>query len=406
MVVLAFFTHASFELCGFVGSWRAKGEGAPMHPRTLGVKVVDAGAVLSVASAATSLVDFLNKQLEYFTSKFLKIPLLPFNGDTSEHAKRLAELVETAQREGNVIVPQRQALVPEEPVEGTDFQRLMIRVLNDTRTSGLSAVHAEPGVGKSVATAMALRNYTEKSAVTVFLQRNFQKNLKGFFRVEDVADAVDVAEELFRILRERGVRLQIVFDNTFDTGLKGQENNLISNLLALTRAAHKFGHHLIVITQTEDAAHEVANLNGARTRLVEQQKAPSYRWSKGEAEEYLKAAKAFAGEAERVLNMTQVPDEVGGWKPVDIEEYLQTGRRPEAPQQGQGRRLKHAHCFVLICPLLRFVSMKCRLSFYFIEGAHSPVQGGRSTAISAVWVRQLQKDCACDDEFQTVRLSK
>ena len=60
MVVLAFLTHASFELCGFVGSWRAKDEGAPMRPMTLGVKAVDpaAAAALGAASAATSLVDF------------------------------------------------------------------------------------------------------------------------------------------------------------------------------------------------------------------------------------------------------------------------------------------------------------------------------------------------------------
>ncbi|CAK9072548.1 Uncharacterized protein SCF082_LOCUS35665, partial [Durusdinium trenchii] len=141
----------------------------------------------------------------------------------------------------------------------------------------------------------------------------------------------------------------MVFDNTFDTGLSGQE----TNLMALTRAAHECDHHLIAVTQSEEAANKVANLNGARTRVLEQQKAPSYRWSKGEAEEYLKAVKTLTENAERVLNMTQVPDEVGGWKPVDIKEYLKTGRRPEAPQQGQG---------------------------------------GRSTANSAVWVRQLQKD--------------
>ena len=345
-MVLAFLTHASFELCGFVGSWRVKGEGTPMRPMTLGVKAaVDPAQVLGAASAATSLLDFLNRQMAYFTSTFLTISPLPESGEVREHAKRLAVLVAGAQQTGNVIILQGQA-VPDQPVEGTCFQRLMITVLNDNRTGGLSAVHAEPGVGKSVATAMALRNYTQKSAVTVLLQGDFTVNLRGFFRVVHAGQAGSVALELFRILRERGIRLQIVFDNTFDTGLKGQE----TNLMALTRAAHEFDHHLIAIAQTEEAADEVANLNGARSRKVEQQEAPSYRWTRGQAEEYLKAAKAFAGEAERVLNMTQVPDEVGGWKPVDIKEYLKTGRRPEAPQQRQGRRLKHSHLFGLpIC---------------------------------------------------------
>ena len=134
----------------------------------------------------------------------------------------------------------------------------------------------------------------------------------------------------------------MVLESTFDNGLPGQETE--SNLMALTRAAHEFDHHLIAITQTDEAADEVANLNGASTRKVKQQKAPSTDGQKGR---YLKAAKAFTGEAESVLNMTLVPDEVGGWKPADIKEYLKTGRRPEAPQQGQGRRLKHSHCFGL-----------------------------------------------------------
>ena len=344
MVVLAFLTHASFELCGFVGSWRAKGEGAPVRPMTLGVKAVDPAAALSAASAATSIVDFLNWQLVYFTSTFLDISPLPRGGEVSDHAKKLADAVNSAQQEGKFIIPEKQ-VIPKQPIEGTGFQRLMITVLDDNLTGGLSAVHAEPGVGKSVATALALRNCTQKFAVTVLLQGKFQKNVRDFFRIEDADDAPRIALELFRVLTERGVRLQMVFDNTFDTGLEGQH----TDLMALTRAAHEFDHHLIAITQTEEAADEVANLNGARTRKVEQQNARSYRWSKGQAEEYLKTAKGFAGEAERVLNMTQVPDEVGGWKPVDIKEYLKTGRRPEAPQQGQGRRLKHSHCGLPIC---------------------------------------------------------
>ena len=346
MVVLAFLTRASLELCSFVGCWRATGEGAPTRPMTLGVKAVDpAAAAFGTASAATSLFDFITRQLRFFNSTFLEIEPLPSGGEVGTHVEKLAKLMDSAQKEGNSIILQSLQRVPEQPVEGTGFQRLMTTVLNDNRTAGLSAVHAEPGVGKSVATAMALRNYTQKS-VTVLLQGNFQKNLKGFVRVADAADAVDVAGELFRILSDRGTRLQMVFDNTFDTGLEGQR----TDLMALTRAAHEFDHHLIAITQAEEAADEVANLNGARTRKLEQQNARSYRWSKGEAEEYLKAVKTLTENAERVLNMTQVPDEVGGWKPVDIKEYLKTGRRPEAPQQGQGRQLKHSHLFGLpIC---------------------------------------------------------
>eukprot|EP00435_Cladocopium_sp_Y103_P018909 s1560_g4.t1 len=346
MVLLAFLTHVSLELCGFVGSWTAKSDSEKAQPTSVGVHAVDPAAVaaLGAASSTISIFDFVGKRMAWFEEEFTQVQPLPGQSPATkvkEHAERLLDLMRAQQ----TIIPQVVEL-PEQPVEGTGFQRLMMTVLNDNRTGGLSAVHAEPGVGKSVAAALALRNCTQKSAVTVFLQRDFQKNLRGFFRVEDVADAVDVAGELFRILKQRGIRLQMVFDNTFDTGLRGQE----TDLMALTRAAHEYDHHLIAVTQSEEAANRVANLSGARTRLVEQQKAPSYRWSKGEAEEYLKAVKTLTENAERVLNMTQVPDEVGGWRPVDIKEYLRTGRRPEAPQQGQGRQLKHSHLFGLpIC---------------------------------------------------------
>ena len=72
------FTHVSLELCGFVGFWHAKRDGA--HPRTVGV-AVDPAAVLSTASAATALVDFINKQMSYYEQEIANIPLLPLSGD-------------------------------------------------------------------------------------------------------------------------------------------------------------------------------------------------------------------------------------------------------------------------------------------------------------------------------------
>ena len=50
-----------------------------------------------------------------------------------------------------------------------------------------------------------------------------------------------------------------------------------------------------------------------------------------------------------VLNSTAVPDEIGGWRPVSMDEYLRTGRRPQAPQAGQGSQFKFrmAHMVVL-----------------------------------------------------------
>ena len=349
MVLLAFLTHVSLELCGFVGSWTAKSDSVKAQPKTFGVHALDTAAALAAASSAVSVLDFVRKQLAWFEAEFARVPLLPGLSPATtvkNHAKKLLELMSAQQ----TIIPQVVEL-PEQLIEGTDFEKLMITVLKNNRTGGLSAVHAEPGVGKSVATAMALPNCTQKSAVTVLLQRDFQKNLKGFFRVADVADAVDVASEQFRILKQRGIRLQMVFDNTFDTGV-GNDPSL---LMGLTRHAFSFGHHLIVITQSEEAAREAGTLNGARTRLWPQQVGHAYRWSNSQAREYLatkstRVSNVNEMQVEEVLNMTQIPDEFGGWKPVDIDEFLQTGRRPRAPQQGQGRRLKHSH--LLVCPFV------------------------------------------------------
>ena len=211
-------------------------------------------------------------------------------------------------------------------------------VFSDNRATGVSVVHAEPGVGKSIAAAMALRNGMPNSSVGVLLQGEFQKNLRDFFRVTDAVDAVEVASELFYLLQTRGIRLQIVFDNTFDRGLQEQD----SILMGLTRPAFEFGHHLLVVTQSAQAAQEIATLNGGRSRAWEQDDARSYRWGHREARHFLENNPLRSNEQtiEEVLNMTQVPDEIGRWRPVSIDEYLRTGRRPQAPQAGQGSRLK------------------------------------------------------------------
>ena len=339
MVLLAFLTHVSLELCGFVGSWTAKSDSEKAQPTSVGVHAVDpaTAALLGAASSAISVLDFVGKRMAWFQTQFAQVPLLPGLSPATE-VKDHAEKLLNAMRSQQTIIPQV-VEVPEQPVEGTGFQRLMITVLNDNRTGGLSAVHAEPGVGKSVATVMALRNCTQKSTVTVLLQGKFQENLRDFLRIEDVDNAARVALELFRILKQRGIRLQMVFDNTFDTGLRGQDQLLMD----LTRYAFQYRHHLIVITQSEETAREAATLNGERTRAVQQEDARTYRWRNTQARDFLTNNPLLdfrEQTAEVVLNMTQIPDTFGGWRPVSIMEYLQTGRRPQAPQAGQGSQFK------------------------------------------------------------------
>ena len=334
MVVLAMFIHVSLDLCGFVGFWHAKRDGA--HPRTVGV-AVDPAAVLSAASAATAVVDFINKQMKYYEDEIASIPLLPLSGGVQQHAEKLRDTLVKAQNLGNSIIPRSQR-VPEQPIENTSFEQLMMTVLADNRTTGVSAVHAEPGVGKSTAAALALRNGMPDSSIGVLLQGDFQQSLRDFFRVAEAARAVQVALVLLDLLQARGIRLQIIFDNTFDQGLQGQE----TLLLGLTRSAFDCGHHLLVVTQSEKAVQEVANLNGERSRAWAQNDSRSYRWGRMEAKKYLENNPLRSNEQtiDAVLNITAVPDQIGGWRPVRIDEYLRTGRRPQAPQAGQGSQFK------------------------------------------------------------------
>ncbi|CAE7318164.1 unnamed protein product [Symbiodinium sp. CCMP2592] len=281
------FTHVSLELCGFVGFWHAKRDGA--HPRTVGV-AADPAAVFGAASAATARVDFINKQMDYYKAEIANILLL--SGDVQQHAQKLFE----------------------------------------------SLGKAQESVGKSTATALALRNGMPMSSVGVLLQGDFQKNLKDSFRVADAADAVQVSSVLFDLLQARGIRLQILFDNTFDRGLHGQQELL----LGLTRYAFECGLHLLVVTQSEKAVQEAANLNGARSRAWAQNDARSYRWERMEARKHVQNNPLRSNEQiiDAVLNMTQVPDQIGRRRPVDVDEYLCTGRRPQAPQAGQGSQFK------------------------------------------------------------------
>ena len=120
VVVLAFLTHVSLELCGFVGSWHAKGNGAPTHPLTVGVKAFDPAAALGAASSATSLLDFVNRQLAYYKSTVVNIQLLPQGGEVSkQHVEKLFQVLESAQKLGYPIIPQSQT-VPEQPVGSTN----------------------------------------------------------------------------------------------------------------------------------------------------------------------------------------------------------------------------------------------------------------------------------------------
>ena len=266
----------------------------------------------------------------------------------------------------NVVLPFDDAFQVAEAINGTQFEKFMCEVLKDSNTVGTTAVYAEPGVGKSIAALLAvLQTNTSETCMTVILRGEFSSNLQKFFRLQDALDAADVARSFFSRLQKQGIRLQIVLDNTFDSGL--QPNG--DRLMELTRAAHELGHHLIVITQSRERAQEVSDLNGARTRLALQQQQDErvYRWSSEQARRFLKTLQPKESEQviDKVLNDTQVPDEFRLWKPSDIREYLTSGCKPKAPQPARpGAKLKCSPC-------LRFVEnngvcVKCWLCLIHI----------------------------------------
>ncbi|CAK9067232.1 unnamed protein product [Durusdinium trenchii] len=87
-----------------------------------------------------------------------KVKRLENVNDAHQHAillaKKLMDRAKTSQEARNIIVPN--ISLPLIPVNGTEFQHLVTSVLSDTTSTGVSAIHAEPGTGKSVAVALAM----------------------------------------------------------------------------------------------------------------------------------------------------------------------------------------------------------------------------------------------------------
>ena len=320
-------SHLSHQLfC--VGSLRTSHVG---DAQTRSRKIVRAASPVAdgfTPSAVASLTDFFFQGLDYYKKTVGQVKPLEQFGDVDNHAN---ELFQKIKENRFVIVPWLHSL-PEQPIRDTKFAALMHEILRDSKTAGVSAVYAEPGVGKSVAVAVAIQAENSKpGAATALLQGNFETNLEDFFRVCHAKRANEVAWRLFSLLRKSKNRLRIIFDDTFDYGVDDRDSSM---LIDLARAAFTHGHHIIIITRSKESAAEIADLNGARTRLAPQQQQDdrTYRWSSRQVQNYLetmegevvsskepKEREQFIG---KVLNATQIPDDVGLWRPVEIQAYM------------------------------------------------------------------------------------
>ena len=190
---------------------------------------------------------------------------------TEQTASLVQRMEETRQATGNIVISSTpRALLPSEPVRRTYLEQLMVAVLRD-KSPDMSAIYAEAGTGKSVAVWLAATEVarTQTSDFYVVLQNSLDESLKGFLRLSEVSSAADIATVFFIALREKNVRLHLVFDNVLDSGVGDYEEKDI--LKALARGASECGHQVVFTTQNKEAAESVAALNGETTFMAQQQ---------------------------------------------------------------------------------------------------------------------------------------
>ena len=145
-------------------------------------------------------------------------------------AERWSEKISDMGNESTIMIRKPSLSESENLVRAAKLELLMFAVLNDTRTAGLSVVHAEPGTGKSVATvgAIQLADALKLPGVRVFLHGDFHQNLQDFFDAPDSLSAVFVAEHMFALLQAKGIRVfSIVFDHTFNRGMATDEETFL-----------------------------------------------------------------------------------------------------------------------------------------------------------------------------------
>ncbi|CAE7825092.1 unnamed protein product [Symbiodinium sp. CCMP2456] len=258
--------------------------------------------------------------------------------DLPEHVSRLTKDIEERLQKGqNVLIPGAQdGELPAQPVRGTPFEKLMTAVLQNSRLIGTFAVYAEPGAGKSTAATLAALELSERlpTDLIVLLQNNYDLQLKRFFRLSNVEFTAEVARALFASLRQKGIRLRLMFDNVLDSAMGRQDEDTTR---VLARAAAEHAHQVVFLVQSENSAAAIAGLNGDTTSIPPQQTraAAAYRWSREETLDLLQGL-GLSKEADEILEQSQIPDEFGGWRPRSTKIYIQTRRKPTAPRPAPG----------------------------------------------------------------------
>ena len=282
----------------------------------------------------TDFVNSFNSASKAWTNAtFYKI------GDNiTQHTSSLVQrMEETMHSTGNIIISSAQrAQLPSEPVRRTYLEQFMVAVLCDKSAVGMSAIYAEAGTGKSVAVLLAATQVAraQTSDFFVVLQNDLDESLKKFLRLSEVSSAADIATSLFIALQERNVRLHLVFDNVLDSGVGGDKEKDI--LKALARGSSEFGHQVVFTMQNKESAESVATLNGDTTRMAQQQDNAigAYRWTRNETELLIRTLSNETQDTAQLaqqIKETEIPDEIGRWRPRATKLFIQAGLRPTAP---------------------------------------------------------------------------
>ena len=290
------------------------------------------------------VADFVNsfnsagKAWESWTSSMTDATFYKIGDNITQHTSSLVQrMEETIQSTGNIIISSTQrAQLPSEPVRRTYLEQLMVAVLCDKSAVGMSAIYAEAGTGKSVAVLLAATQVAraQTSDFFVVLQNDLDESLKKFLRLSEVSSAADIATSFFIALQERNIRLHLVFDNVLDSGVGGDKEKDI--LKALARGSSEFGHQVVFTMQNKESAESVATLNGDTTRMAQQQDNAigAYRWTRNETELLIRTLsneRQDTVQLAQLIKETEIPDEIGRWRPRATKLFIQAGLRPTAP---------------------------------------------------------------------------
>ena len=295
-----------------------------------------AGIAGGITQAVKWVIDFFKAGENWQSWK--RGPIYKGNVDCVRHASRLVKKLTSAK--DNILVSESGATnFPSEPVRTTSIERLVTALLLDTSATGMSAIYAEPGTGKTTAVLLAAAEVArassgERSDYYVILRDDWGAALRGFFRISDASLTASVASAFFSQLEKKRIRPHLIFDNILDAGVGSSED--IDRLKALARAAMECRQQVIITMQTREAAESIAKLNGCTTRIANQQdhQPGAYRWTESQTEELTLSVLGKETDPERiqeVLEKSEIPDDVGLWRPRDSKYFMLEGGTPKPP---------------------------------------------------------------------------